>query len=178
MSEDKKVENRGAPKGKRPVTFICAGIKDNELIHESFDVEDQDPNPDFDDKTRPGIFPKAIALDLFNEKYGMEPQSVIGPIYFRKGGQRAAIKSKRLPIDRENYDKYVISNAPQKEAAWGSWIGIMRSVENDMDKAFFVPVRKSDTDNTKKVNLPGAGFVNMTDLIFNSQKEEEMTITV
>lgn len=162
-----KVENRGAPAGKRPVTFLC--ISFSQKIVEKIQVKDQDPTPH---KERPGIFPKELALAEFQSKYNMAPDHVEGPIYYRKGGNKSAVSRKRLQIDRDKYDEFVISNDERKEAIWGQWKGFANMLENNDEKAHFVPIGKVDADGSKKTNAPAAGFVNISDLVFDSQNDK------
>lgn len=170
----------GAPKGKRPVEYICGAIVDSKLVMESFVVHDQTPDDEkariaalpkgHKDKTKPGIFPQEIAEEAFYEKYGVKPEGVVGPKADYKGGKYNSSK-KRLTIDRDNIDNFTVTSKV-KNAIWGDWRGMVMMLKETDSKGLFTPI--STVDSSSKKRLIKGGIVEISDLEFIDENDENI----
>src|SRR3972149_10771032 len=99
----------GAPPGKRPVVWVCSGLKDLQLITESYVVNDQDPGDG-----KPGLFPKEVAEFEFYDNHGIRSAITLGPFFNKCGSLYVVPKRKRLQVDRENLDQYKLEAKRRK----------------------------------------------------------------
>jgi hypothetical protein len=150
MSNVRKV---GAPRGRRPVIWVCSAIINSKLVSEKFTVIDKDTTSSV------GSFPKEEAISLFKEKYDSYPETVLGPFYDRKGGK---IKTKRI----NHNTKGIRLTSKQKTAIFGSLRGVANFLENNEKKCYFVPLRSIEQDSNTKSVIPKPGIVNISDLKF------------
>jgi len=154
-----KSKKRGAPKGRRPVVWVCSGVINSKLVSERFVVKDQAPD------SLDGKFPKEIAIDSYKRKYGIDPEVTFGPFYDKKGLLDRKMVRKRGSICR-NIANIRLSKRDQKNAIYGGWHGIVNFLENDDDRAFFVFLREVSPDPKKDKNTPAPGTVPISDLEF------------
>ena len=162
----------GAPPGRRPVTYLVQKIDgctcgNGKIINEKILVHDQTPeNPT-------GSFPKSIAEDEFEKKYGMKPENILGPIYFKKGGKSFKSRKKKGLISRDIADMKLSMNKPQKKAIWDGWYGVVNFIENDDDKAYFCFIKEVNPQNGKERKPPLPGKVNIAELVFDNNSEDK-----
>ena len=161
----------GAPPGRRPVVWVCSGIRPahdpnsesvdpvEDLITEKFVVHDQDPG-----EGKPGLFPSSIAETEFYDKYGFYPTVVLGPFFDKRGASLNKPKRKRMQIDRENLDQYKL-DVKRRNAVFGDWKGYSNAIEGKPDLAFFLFIGEANPSE-KKRNLPAPGIVSISDVIF------------
>lgn len=162
MSNDNVGKRRGAPKGRRPVIYVCAAIVDGSLKCDEIPVHDQDPN------SVNGSFPQNAAVSQFKDTYGVEPERVLGPLFEKKGLKKVTANKKKLVLDRDNIDNYTLSEEHTR-ARYGDWSGFANLCMNNSEKAFFIPINRVNADDSKKSNPPGAGIVNVSDLVFENE---------
>lgn len=155
--EESTKRGRGAPKGKRPVLWVCGAIINNELVMDGFFVKDQTP-PNQQNYDSPGLFPQSIAEEAFEAKYGTKPTKAICA---RPGAMRTG-SSKKLVIDRDKIDEYTVTTKC-RSAIWGDWKGLAVMLKEDDSKALFSPTAAIDNSNKR---LMTAGIVEITDLEF------------
>ena len=177
MSDGNTTQRKaGAPPGRRPVVWVCSGIKltagsltpvmQHQLITEKFLVKDQDPG-----EGKPGSFPKELAEAEFYDKHGFQPSITLGPLFEKRGASAGKPKRKRLQIDRDNLDQYKFA-VERRDAVFGDWKGYTNGIEGKPDLAFFLFIGEA-TPSGKKRNLPAPGIVNISDITFLDQKSEE-----
>lgn len=159
--EKEESRGRGAPKGRRPVVWVCSGLVETKLVCEKFLVSDQSPS-DLN-----GNFPKEIAEQGFLAKHGIMPEVMYGPFAeTRKAGGEISLKKKKLSISRDIAD-LKLSSKEKQAAIFGEWKGIVHYLDDQDDKGFFVFLQEEKMSNIKKT-LPAPGVVLLSDLIFNN----------
>ncbi|KKN67658.1 hypothetical protein LCGC14_0459170 [marine sediment metagenome] len=178
MSNDTREESRGpgAPKGRRPVIWICEAIVgctcgNAQLKSEKIAVPDQNPDSIY------GLFPQDQAEKMFLDKYNVTPQVVYGPMYDKKGGQLKA-RRKKGTISRDIADMRLCRDKKQRHGIWEGWHGIANYIENDPEKVYFCFVREVDPDPDKLKKAPVPGKVNIAELVFDDSGTEDNNILV
>jgi hypothetical protein len=163
MSEETK--KRGAPKGRRPVIWVCAGTalsnsatNGASVVCEKILVKDMAPESDS------GKFPKEVAIASYKEKYNVEPTHVLGPFYEKKGKQQAQPSKKKGTICRNISD--VRLSSKQKRGIFGDWYGMVNFLEGDDNNVFFVFLREKNPDPKKKKEVPRPGTIKVSDIEF------------
>lgn len=151
-------KRRGAPKGRRPVSYICGAVVNNSLAMEEIFVKDQDPD------SVNGSFPEEHAISEFFKIHGVKPEKIICS---KKGVKKSQGSRKKLQFDRENIDQYQLS-PEQRKAEYGNLIGLVHMCDNDTEKALFIPIGKKNEDETKKTANPAAGIVPVSKLVFEN----------
>lgn len=171
MSNNTQKRNKpGAPPGRRPVVWVCSGIKEidddpgYQLVTEKFIVQDQDPG-----EGKPGLFPEEIAETEFYDKHGFTPSVTLGPFFDKRGASSNKPKRKRLHIDRENLDQYKL-DVKRRNAIFGDWKGYSNGIEGKPELAFFLFIGEANPSG-KKRNLPAPGVVNMSDVTFTDTEQ-------
>ena len=146
-------ENQSAPKprgrqkgtkiGPRPTVWICAGIVDGELIHESFSSNEEEGD---------GVakFSEQDAKNAFEDAHGIEPENILGPFMERRGGQTAPVK-KRETVNI--VAPKLTSN--RKTAIFRGWKGIAYGIEDRDDVSFFIYSEPLNNKDIKKT-IPSA----------------------
>lgn len=157
--DNKIAKKRGAPKGRRPLFWICSGIIDSKLVCEKFAAEDHDPDSVF------GSFSKQDVIKKYKEKYNVDPEIVYGPLYEKR--MLKNMKVKKMSICR-NISKIRL-RPEQKSAIFDGWKGIANYIENNNDKALFVFLSEVSPNKDKKREAPRPGTVNISDLEFISE---------
>jgi len=148
----------GAPKGRRPIIWVCSGVIDSKLVSEKYLVKDQKPESDN------GLFPKDEAVAQYLEKYHINPEIVLGPFYDKKSAQTKKVTRKRGVICRDIAS--IRLKADQKAAIFDNWHGVANFLENDPDRALFVFLREVDPVPNKEKKAPSPGTVPISDLVF------------
>lgn len=142
---------RGAPKGRRPLIWICS---DSPI--EKFIIQDKEPD------TEEGNFPQEEAVNAFKAKYGKEPTYVSGPFYDKKGTKKP---NKKRDIARQEVSEIILTTE-QKPATINGWHGIANMLKDNEKQAYFIFLREVNPDPKKKHEPPKPGVVNLTDLHF------------
>jgi len=169
--EDKN-SRRGAPKGRRPVIWVCEAIDgctcgNAKLKSEKILLNDQDPCTDNCPKgcTEHGSFPREAAEKVFFEMHGITPENSFGPMYEKKGAQLTT-KRKSYSIDRDTSGIRLCKVRKQRQGILDGWYGIVNYIENDNELVYFCFVREvSSSTRAKRAPMPGK--VNMTEVTFN-----------
>lgn len=161
----------GAPKGRRPVIWLCEAIVgctcgNAQLKSEKILVKDQDPN------SLNGVFPQEEAEKMFEAEYGIEPLKVYGPMYDKKGGLPNKARRKRGIISRDVADMRLCRNKKQRHGIWEGWHGIVNYIEGDDDKVYFCFIREVRPDSEKIKKQPIPGKVNISELVFDDKDVE------
>lgn len=151
--------SKGAPRGRRPVVWVCSGLTGSAVLGEKLKCE-KFIITDMDMESKHGKFPKKAAIEQFEEKFGCAPEFVLGPFYDKKGAK----KRKRPVVDRKTKDIKLASD--QKNASLGGWYGLVNMLD-DNSKGFFIFLRELKPNPKRKKDIPEPGIVNIDDLVFN-----------
>lgn len=152
---------RGRPKGvkvgPRPVVWDCAAIVDDTLVHVRLSA------PDGSTEEQRGSFSADQAKALFNDTYGIMPESVHGPYYDQKGGQINA-----APRKRETVSIPLPTLTMQREnAIFRGWRGVALGIEGREDVVYFMFGEEINPSADKKRVPPPARPVLRTALQFS-----------
>jgi len=157
----KRGRKKGVKVGPRPAMWDCAGIVDGELVHEQFSAPKGSSFEELES------FSKEDASRAFADEYGVEPDSVHGPYYEKKGGQTATASKKRetvsitmptLTMKREN-------------AIYKGWKGVAYAIEGRDDVVYFMFGEEVNPSPDKKKSPPTAKTVFRTALEFPEQAQ-------
>lgn len=183
MTQDKEAKGPGAPKGRRSVIWVCEAIVGCEcgfaqLKSEKILVPDQSPCLESCAKgcTEHGSFPREQAEKMFMETHGIEPLTVYGPMYDKKGGQPNKIRNKRGAISRDIVDMRLCRNKQQRHGIWEGWHGIVNYIEDEEDKVYFCFIREVNPDSEKIKKQPIPGKVNVSELVFDDKDTDNNII--
>lgn len=175
--KEEEVRGPGAPKGRRPVIWICSAIEgctcgNAKLTSEKISVLDKNPD------SMHGSFPQTEAEKLFMDVYGVAPASVHGPMYDKKGGQQSKIRRKRGAISRDIADMRLCRDKKQRHGIWEGWHGIANYIEDDEEKVYFCFVREVEPDPEKTKKPPAPGMINISELVFDDKGTEDSNISI
>jgi hypothetical protein len=154
----------GAPKGRRPVIWVCETIVgctcgNAQLKSEKILLEDQDEG------SEAGSFPQEAAEKMFTTKHGVSPTMVYGPMYDKKGGQVKERRKKGL-ISRDIADMRLCRDKKQRHGIWDGWHGIANYIEGDDEQVYFCFVKEvMPTGKDRKAPMPGKILV--SELVFD-----------
>jgi hypothetical protein len=165
MSDNSKsARGPGAPKGRRPVVWVCEAIVgctcgNAKLRSEKYILADKAPNSEAS-----GVFPQEDAEKAFTEQFNIAPQKIWGPMYDKKGGQQNKSK-KRSSVSRD-FDGMKLSTEECRAAIYNGWNGLVFDIENQEGKAMFVFTSEINPEPGKKRAAPGAAKISLSELQF------------
>jgi hypothetical protein len=148
----------GAPKGMRPIVWVCSGIIDSKLVSKKFVVNSCSSSADLEASS----FMKDKVMDHYSNKYGCPPEIMLGPFYDKKTKKDKRVAKKRALIDRNIGDIKLTSK--QKKAVFNGWHGVANYLEDDKDHILFLFLKEVSPDPNKKKATPLPGRVNISDL--------------
>ena len=162
MSETKR--GPGAPPGPRASFWICEAIGGctcggAKLISER--ILSTNTNPVEHD----------AAVNSFVEKHNIEPDTVHGPMYDKKGGQNK-LRRKKAAIDRSNLSDIKFSAKGIKSATYDNWSGVAHYIDGDDDNMFFIFINDEAQDG-KKRTVPAPGKISREELQFNEELSDD-----
>jgi hypothetical protein len=142
---------RGRPKGTvvgpRAVVWVCAGIVNGECVQERFSASSEDI--DQLDK-----FSSDDASEAFLDMYDVEPISVLGPFFDKKGTKNITVKKR----DTVSIALPKLTSKREK-AIYKGWQGIAYDIEGRDDVKYFMFGNEINPNSDKKKNPPTAKTV-------------------
>ncbi|MDP2683501.1 MAG: hypothetical protein Q8P20_00435 [bacterium] len=154
----------GAPKGHRPVIWVCeaiVGCECGKAVLKSDKIILQDQNPE----SEAGSFPMEAAKKIFADNNGVEPEMMHGPMYDKKGGTSKLLR-KRGAISRDIANMRLCMTKKQQHGIWDGWRGIANYIENDNEKVYFCFVKELNPIKGKEKAPPAPGKINISELEF------------
>lgn len=155
----KRGRKKGVKVGPRPVVWDCAAIIDGELVHERFSAPE---GSGFDMLEK---FNADDAGKAFMEIYGVEPESVHGPYFDRKGSQTTTSVKKRETVSMATPNLTM----KRESAVYKGWKGVAYGIEGRDDVVYFMFGEEVNPNPDKKKNPPTAKTVFKTALEFTEQ---------
>lgn len=110
MSNDSTSDNRSKPRGKRPMYFSCASVKDSQLIGEMIQTSDKDE-----------------AIKSFKAKNKVAPSYIEGPIYRVMGTGAAEASDSRATVSIKAKD--IVHTEARWEAVFKGWTVIAHGIK-------------------------------------------------
>jgi hypothetical protein len=157
-SENIQKKKRGAPKGSRPVIWVCSSLINNELVSERYrSIYYKDKLKDNENDN----FSKKNVVDIFVEKWNVEPQVVYGPFFDKKGGSASKVK-KRASVKMNLAD--LRFNGVRKEAVFNGWCGVANYLENSDIAAYFIFTHEVSPRSDKKRSTPAPKIIEISAL--------------
>lgn len=136
----KRGRQKGVKIGPRMRTWVLAAVVDGKLIQES--IKAKEGASDSEKKN----FSKKSAIEVFQNKFGVKPESVKGPFHDHKGGNRendetiVEIDVSSLKLSKESFS-----------ATFGPWKGTAYPLEDRDDVVYFVPSEEIIPSGKKNV---------------------------
>jgi len=138
----KRGRQKGVKIGPRMRTWVLAAIVDGKLIQEN--IKAKDDASDFEKKN----FSKKSAMEAFQIKFGVKPESVKGPFHDHKGGSRednetvVEIDVASLKLSKESFP-----------ATFGPWKGTAYTLEDRDDVVYFLPSEEIIPSGKKNISF-------------------------
>lgn len=150
MTETKK-RGPGAPRGRRPRSFICVAVKNGQLISNTYRVKDQEPD------SVGGSFPQSVAEEQFEKEFEMKPEKVWGPAFL----QNKSSKTKKVSKKTQDLSQIELAGPALGKATYNGWKGDFFPLK-DTEEVLFVSMEATDPSN--KRTPPPAARISKTEL--------------
>lgn len=177
MTSEKKSPGRptDSKSGPRPVIWICGGLIDNEVIIEPIMSPIYSNMPDLKSMSEQDLdslyeklrsFSKEEAIEIFKNKYAVDPSTVLEKSFLERRSDEAFIKQKKKAVEQQEFELTQVS----KEAVFKSWKGVAYEIKDRKDLMFFI-YGEPITSDGKKVHPPVSCAVPVSQLQFFELQE-------